>query len=313
VSTGAGVIGVVIRTLNESEFIERCLETLGRQSGDFKLDIRVVDSGSTDGTVELAKAAGVRIVNLLPDEFDYSKALNVGIEAVEGDLVVIISAHAIPASVEWLERITTPFVDARVAGVCSREVPWPDAPWGEVHRLGHQFGDDRREYPRDTEKIFFSNAASVVRRSVWRDYPFTLPASEDLDWAKRVVAAGWTIVYEPRAAVYHSHRENPREQALRMIDISRALMPSDAVPTRLRGTREALGMLVRDSRKIFTLEESLSRKRHYLAELLRMVAYYVIDFSRSGTTAERRQHESRRRRRKARDSRSKSSGRTPSS
>src|SRR4051812_8888160 len=89
-------VGVVIRTLNESEHIARCIQTLRQQQGRFELDVVVVDSGSTDGTVELGRANGARIVELSPDEFDYSKALNLGIESVRGDLVVSLSAHAIP-------------------------------------------------------------------------------------------------------------------------------------------------------------------------------------------------------------------------
>ena len=46
--------------------------------------------------------------------------------------------------------------------------------------------------------ILFSNAASCIRSSAWRAEPFTLPAAEDVEWAERVVAAGWKVVYEAR-------------------------------------------------------------------------------------------------------------------
>jgi glycosyltransferase involved in cell wall biosynthesis len=290
-----GPVGVVIRTLNESEFISSCLETLRRQRGGFELDILVVDSGSTDATLEIVRSHGARIVNLPAQDFDYSKALNVGIEEVRGDLVVSLSAHAIPLDDRWLETMTAPFADARVAGVSSRQVPWPDAPWQEVHRLRHQFGESARMYSRESDGgIVFSNAASAIRRSVWTEHPFTLPAAEDLDWAQRVVAAGWAIVYEPRPAVYHSHHEGPRAQALRMMDINRVRDGEEQRRTLRRGVREAAGMFARDSRKILSLDEPMRRKAAYLLDLLRMVSYYVLDFSRSGTTAERRREESRR-------------------
>jgi glycosyltransferase involved in cell wall biosynthesis len=282
-------IGIVIRTLNESELIGRCLETLRRQHGTFDLDILVVDSGSTDSTVEIARSYDARIVELRPGEFDYSKALNAGIEQVRGDLVVILSAHAIPIGEDWLQKMTAPFEDPRVAGVASRQVPWPDAPWQEVHRLRHQFGESACVYSHGSARqIVFSNAASSIRRRVWRDQPFKLAAAEDHEWARRIVAAGWTIVYEPAAAVFHSHHENARAQALRMIDINRVLDQDRGGRTRRRTLREAAGMLVRDSRKVAALDEPIRRKLAYLTELVRMVCYYVIDFSRLGTTAERR-------------------------
>jgi rhamnosyltransferase len=280
-------IGVVIRTLNESALIGRCLETLHAQSGDFDLDVVVVDSGSTDDTVAIARSHGARIVDVPVSDFDYSKALNVGIEAARGDLLVSLSAHAIPLDDGWLAAILAPFDDDRVAGVSSRQVPWPGAPWQEVHRLRHQFSMERRVYTRDSSNgIVFSNAASAIRRTVWSDFPFTLPAAEDLDWARRVVAAGWLVVYEPGTAVYHSHDESPRAQALRMMDINR--VGDGRKRTLWRGVREAGGMFFRDSRKIVALDEPVRRKTSYLFDLLRMVSYYVLDFSRSGTTAERR-------------------------
>jgi rhamnosyltransferase len=287
-------IGAVIRTLNESELLGRCLDTLHRQGGG-ELDVVVVDSGSTDGTLEIARAHRARIVNLPPGDFNYSSSLNLGIEEARGELVLSLSAHAIPVEDDWLERMTAPFDDARVAGVSCRQIPWPDAPWQEVHRLTHQFPTAARRYSRGSETgLVFSNAASVIRRSAWLEHRFMLPAAEDLEWAQRVVANGWTIAYEPEAPVYHSHSESARAQAQRMIDINR-VPDVDARPrTLLKTAREGVGILLRDGKKILALDEPARRKAAYLAELTGMVFYYVVDFSRSGTTAERRREESQR-------------------
>jgi len=283
-------IGVVIRTLNESKLIGACFQALKRQRGPFDLSVLVVDSGSTDSTVEIAQSHGARIVELPPGDFDYSKALNVGIEEVSGALVVSLSAHAIPVGDRWLERMIMPFDDSQVAGVSSRQVPWPDAPWQEVHRLRSLFGDIPCVYSQENvEGILFSNAAAAIRRSVWHDERFTLPAVEDLDWARRVIAAGWTIVYQADAAVYHSHHETARAQALRMIDVNRVLdAKATGHRTWRRTLREAFGLLYRDSRKVVRLDEPARRKLSHFADLVALAWYYVIDFSKSGTTAERR-------------------------
>jgi rhamnosyltransferase len=284
--TGGRDVGVVIRTLDECALIGRCLETLAAQRGDFDLDVLVVDSGSTDATVEIARAHGARIINLAPGSFDYSKSLNLGIREVAGAVVLSLSAHAIPVDEGWLEAVTAPFERPEVAGVSTRQVPWAGAPWQEVKRLAHTFGDEPRTYSSDdSEGVLFSNAASAIRRSVWQEHPFTLPAVEDLEWAQRVVALGWSVVYEPRTAVYHSHRESPRAQARRMIDINRV---NHAKRTPLRTFREAAGFFRRDARSILELEEPARRKLAYLGELAATVGYYVVDFSRPGTTAERR-------------------------
>lgn len=291
-SRASATVGVVIRTLNESELLGRCLETLHAQEGGVDVDVVVVDSGSTDSTLRIAEAGGARIVELSPAEFDYSKALNVGIEAVRGDVVVSLSAHAIPSSDRWLAQMCAPFDDPRVAGVTSRQVPWPDAPWQEVERLQRQFDGTPRSWGLgDEDELLFSNAASAIRRDVWSEEPFTLPAVEDLEWARRVVDRGWSIVYEPAASVYHSHHEDARSRARRLIDISRA-HDGDASRGPRQTLREGAGLLVRESRAILKLPESPRRKAAYVADLVRTVYFYVTDFSRSGTTAERRRADS---------------------
>jgi glycosyltransferase involved in cell wall biosynthesis len=281
-------IGVVIRTLNEAAFIGTCLETLARQQPGFELDVIVVDSGSSDATIDIARSHGARIHEIAPDDFDYSSALNLGIEHVAGELILILSAHAIPTDEHWIARMIAPFDDPKVAGVACRQVPREGAPWREVARLAREFGPTRRVYASEESQPRFSNAASCIRRSVWQQEPFTLRAAEDLAWARRVVGAGWSVVYEPGTSVYHSHDESPREQARRLLDINRAADP-DA--PRRRALREAAAYLRRDSKAIARLDAPVRRKLAYLGDLLAMVGYYVVDFSRGGTTAERRRED----------------------
>lgn len=280
-------IGVVIRTLDEARLIGTCLDTLGRQRTGLELDVLVVDSGSKDDTLSIARSRGARTFELAPGEFDYSSSLNAGIERVAGDLVLVLSAHAVPVDEHWVARMTAPFADSQVAGVSGRQLPWEDAPWREVLRLAEQFGEERHVFTAESGgEPLFSNAASCIRRDAWLERPFTLPAAEDLDWARRVVAAGHSIVYEPGAAVYHSHLESPRAQAQRLIDVNR--IATNGSRTRRRTLREAAGLLYRDSGSILGLDEPPRRKLAHLVELTKTVSYYVVDFSRSGTTAERR-------------------------
>lgn len=285
----ATTIGVVIRTLNEAALIGTCLETLNRQRAGVDLDVLVVDSGSTDRTTAIAESHGARVVSIPPEEFDYSKSLNLGIHEARGELVVMLSAHAVPVDDDWLARMVAPFDDPRVAGVASRQVPWEGAPWREVQRLARTFGDTTTLYPPErAEGIVFSNAASCIRKSVWREEPFTAPAAEDIEWAGRVAAAGWTLVYVGEAAVYHSHDETPRAQARRLIDVTRVC---SGRRTLRRTLHEAAGLLYRDSRTILGLGEPPRRKLGYLAELARVAWHYVADFSQAGTTAERRRRD----------------------
>jgi len=74
-----------------------------------------------------------------------------------------------------------------------------------------QFAGDWKQYsrmPRGKRRRLaaFDNVSSCLRRSVWEEIPFE-PTNfgEDMRWSKRVIEAGYKIVYEPRSAVFHSH------------------------------------------------------------------------------------------------------------
>jgi rhamnosyltransferase len=66
----------------------------------------------------------------------------------------------------------------------------------------------------------FSNVNSAIRRDVWERFPFAddLFFSEDQDWARRVLLAGYAIAYEPQAAVRHSHAYTVRSALKRFFD-----------------------------------------------------------------------------------------------
>jgi glycosyltransferase involved in cell wall biosynthesis len=282
-------IGVVIRTLNEAELLGTCLETLARQQTPYALDILVVDSGSTDATLDIARGYGARIHEISPENFDYSKALNIGIERVGGDLVLILSAHAIPVDDRWVARMIAPFADPQIAGVASRQIPWHGAPWREVLRIAREFPETSEIFTHtNADQILFSNAVSCIRRSAWLEEPFTLPAAEDLEWAQRVVAGGWSVAYAGDAPAYHSHDEGPRELARRLIDINVVESPDRR---RAKTLREAARLLYTDLSSIVGLDEPIRRKLAHFAALMKMVSFYVVDFSRAGTTAERRRQD----------------------
>jgi GT2 family glycosyltransferase len=269
----------------------RCIETLRGQRGDHELDILVVDSGSRDGTVQIAREHGARVLEIPPAEFHYSRTLNLGIEQVEGEIVLALSAHAIPVDDGWLDAMLAPFEDPEVAGVASRQVPWPGAPFREAHRLAETFTTAPRTYAAGDTDVLFSNAASAIRRSVWRDEPFTLAAAEDLEWAARVVAQGRKIVYEPAACVYHSHEDSPRALARRMIDLNRGGTLAVEDRRAHHTIREAATYLYRDLRLIVGLDEPLKAKLAHARDAVAMAVYYVADFSKAGSTAEhRRRH-----------------------
>ena len=85
-----------------------------------------------------------------------------------------------------------------------RQLPLPDSHAFDKRDLWTTFGVERRVQQSD---YFFHNANSMIRRADWARVGFdeTISGVEDRDWARRMLARGRRIVYEPLAAVYHHH------------------------------------------------------------------------------------------------------------
>jgi len=209
-------VSIVLRTKNEGRFIQRTLNLIRKQVYDSAPEIIVVDSGSSDDTVVIAKAqADLQLIQISPEDFSYGKSLNTGIRAASGDVVVALSAHAFPCEELWLRHLLKHFDDSTVAGVYGRQLPHEDA-WPCVKRDYIEFYGSELRVQTDPNNMLdhrFSNAASAIRKGFWQQHPFNekLPYCEDWEWARAMLRLGFKIVYDPSAAVYHSHNESFRD------------------------------------------------------------------------------------------------------
>lgn len=196
------MISVVIRAKNEAAWLDKCLAAVRGQS--VLAEVVVVDNDSTDGSDAIYRRHGCIVVPVRDAEFTFGRALNRGIAASSGEYVAILSAHCVPLNDMWLYRLATNFRDPQAAGVYGRQEPFPDSTDFDKRDLWTTFGVERRVQRKD---FFFHNANAMVRRCVWERIPFdeTLSGVEDRAWAKDVLAAGYTLVYEPEASVYHYH------------------------------------------------------------------------------------------------------------
>ena len=215
------MISVIIRTRNEEAWVGRCLSAVTRQEGvDF--EVIVVDNDSADATLAVAREFDVRVVTITTDGFSYGRALNDGIRASTGELVCCLSGHCVPENTNWLFWLATAFRDEQVAGAYGRQLPVQSTHAFDKRDLWNLFGPERRVQTADP---FFHNANSMIRRSVWEDIPFDEKSKgiEDRIWAQKVLARNYTIVYEPRGAVYHPHGINQTADVQRAERVVRAI------------------------------------------------------------------------------------------
>ena len=198
-------VSVVIRAYNEDEHIEKLL--LGISAQSLKADeVILVDSGSTDNTVEIARRYGCTIVSIEKHEFTFGRALNRGCAAASGDICVFPSGHVFPTYHNWLEALVAQFNDECVALSYGRQRG------SDINKFSeHQIF--ARWYPTESvcpqKSYFCNNANCAIRRSAWETlaYDETLTGLEDLAWGKAVQANGGWIAYVAEAEVVHVHDE----------------------------------------------------------------------------------------------------------
>ena len=204
---------LVIRTYNEEKYLRWLLDSVRNQSyKDY--EIIIVDSGSTDSTLELVKDFDCKVVTIKKSEFTFGRSLNYGCEVAQGEFLVFISAHCIPYDNYWLEHLVGSFTDDSVALVYGRQVGYKTSKFSE-----HQVF--RKYFPPESANqqggFFCNNANSAIRRSLWKTHPFNeeLTGLEDMSWAKYHYYNNHKIVYQPNSSVIHIHEETWRKVKIR--------------------------------------------------------------------------------------------------
>ena len=112
---------VIIPSHNEEKHIGKLLQGVAQQTIYDDIEVILVDSGSTDRTVEIAESYEVKIVHIKPSDFSFGRALNSGCAAAKGDILCFASAHVYPLYSNWLESMLFPFADEKVALVYGKQ------------------------------------------------------------------------------------------------------------------------------------------------------------------------------------------------
>lgn len=276
----------MIPTRNGGPLFRRVIEGLRRQQLEGEVEIVVVDSGSSDQTLEVARRHGARLFEIAPQDFNHGLTRNRGIELAHGEIVALMTQDALPVNPHLLGNLIEPFDDPQVAGVFARQIPRPDADpitrrnvegWitGTTVRQVRHIQDPEafeRLSPMDRYAFcVFDNVCSAVRRSVWRSIPF--PAAvfgEDIEWGQCALRGGWKVVFQPEAVVEHSHQRSVAYEYRRTYICHRRLFELFGVRTvpSLQYVLRSIAYGVRDDSRF--LLQSNERTRTKLANLLRL-------------------------------------------
>lgn len=199
---------LVIRAYNEEKHIGRLLEGI-RQQTVRDVEVILVDSGSTDGTVSIAESFGARIVRIPSVEFTFGRSLNFGVRETRCEFIVIASAHVYPVYPDWLESLLRPFEDERIALAYGKQRGPAFAKFSE-QQIFHQWYPEASNFDQPT--AFCNNANAAIRRSLWEQNPYDelLTGLEDVAWGKWAKEQGYKLAYVAEAEIVHVHNETPR-------------------------------------------------------------------------------------------------------
>lgn len=230
-------VTVAILTFNGETYLDAILTALRDQDYPSSLEVLVVDSGSTDGTLDIVRAhPGVRLHEIPNSEFGHGRTRNLAVQLADSEAVVLLTHDAVPVGRSFVRSIVAPFESKEVAAVLARQVARRNAPpalkyiiervfaaqgpLGEVSLHGGG-GDGRQQQAA----AFLSDVAVALRRSVvagsvpYRDVSY----AEDQLLGRDLLAAGFAKAYAPDAVVEHSNDGTLREFGARALADRRGL------------------------------------------------------------------------------------------
>ena len=220
-------IDVVVPTLNASgdweSFASSLLANVAAEQ------VLIIDSSSTDGTAEIARAVGFRLHTVARADFNHGGTRQLAAELLpDADVLVYLTQDAVLAGDDAIDKLLEAFADPDVAAVYGRQLPREAANPIERHaRLFNYPAESSVRTLKMREKlgiktIFISNSFAAYRRSAllaMGGFPTNTIFGEDTVIAGRLLLAGWKVAYVAEAQVYHSHAYTWTQDFKRYFDI----------------------------------------------------------------------------------------------
>lgn len=248
--TAPGRVTVAIPVKDGARYLAEVLAAVGAQEIGADVETLVIDSGSTDGSLDIAHSAGARVVEIEPAQFGHGRTRNLAFDLTDSDCVAFLTQDATPASAGWLAVLLAPLDPAARVGLSfGPHLPRPDTATPIARELEEFFGSfspggetrvDSAVDPADPATSFFSNVNSAILRTTWEQVRFRDVAySEDQAFARDALAAGWRKAYVPAAAVLHAHDYPFTTFMRRYFDEYRGLRATTGHVERFRPARAA--------------------------------------------------------------------------
>lgn len=228
---------VVIPTFNGEDYLEQILSKLSVQDFRGSYEVLVIDSGSTDKTLEIIEAHPEVRLHVIPNsDFGHGKTRNLAAQLARGTFIAYLTHDAIPENESWLREILEPMLPGGIGAVAvmGKQVPrkncFPLLKY-EIQSVFSGFGPDfgttvfyKDDFVNSQGILdaisFYSDVNSATRKDIltgpipYQDVPY----SEDMAYGLEIVEAGLKKAYAPRASVEHSNDLSLIEYKKRIFD-----------------------------------------------------------------------------------------------
>lgn len=221
------MISIIIPTYNALKFLKKSLEALNKQTIKYE-EIIVIDSSSTDNTVEVAKSFGAKVLTIPKEDFGHGATRTLAGKTAVGDILVYLTQDALLYDEKTLENIVKILENKKVGVAYGRQIPYPDTNLFGKHLRYFNYPDesylrkyeDKKKYGIKT--AFLSNSFAAYRKKVLEEigwFKNNLILSEDTYAGAKILKAGYKIAYVSEAKVYHSHSYTGWQEFKRYFDI----------------------------------------------------------------------------------------------
>ncbi len=281
---------VFIPTYNGEKYIGDILKSLFRQEVNYAYEVYIIDSGSTDGTLDTIrkyqkKHKNLRLKEIDNSDFGHGKTRNLAAQESDAEFMVYLSHDAIPANKHWLYEILKPFeLHEKIVAVVGKQKARPKCvpilkyeirsvfrSLGPDHGTTISYKDSFMKNPAFLDSVsYYSDVASATRRDfLLNEIPYRdVPYAEDYMFGRDLIEAGYMKAYASRAVVVHSNDLSFTEYKHRIFDETVGIrkMGVHIKKPRFRSMLKAvtLGSLADGVRIFFDREYSFKRKVFWL-------------------------------------------------
>lgn len=210
---------VIIVNYNGGTLVQDVVESIVGQTIGDRLEIIVVDNGSTDGSIEALETRNghrIRIVRL-GENLGFSQGNNIGFKIAKGKYLLLLNNDAL-SEPDWAQELISAAEKNPGAGMCTSKILFGDNS-GRIDNVGHKmFRDglnrsrghrerDQGQYDQSKESLFGSGCACLYRRESvmkWGGFdPDFFAYGDDADLGLKIRLGGEFCVYVPTAIVHH--------------------------------------------------------------------------------------------------------------